>query len=227
MRPETFPSRSTPKPPVAGPLANTLDRSGPITLLARTLDPVIARAIDEVPSEILPEMRADGDLEAIDAALRQGLADLRRWQPWLEAWLRDDVSFLARLFTELTDAPVLALRMEVIDDDACRRFHTDRVTHRLVTTYRGDGTQWVSPRDSHLVVDGRLEDDSACRRLERGAVGILRGSRNASPDAPAVLHRSPPVRGTDAVRLFLAIDDMRDWQAPQSLRAPGSAGRAQ
>lgn len=210
--------------PISCPLQDaplsSLERAGPISIFQRSLDHVIAEAIDELPAALLPSIRIDGDLAAIDRALRSALTDLRQWQSWLEAWLREDIAFLARLFTELTGAASLAVRLEPVSDDACSRFHADNMTHRLVTTYRGPGTEWVSPRDAHLVQDGILTEVSARRQLERGWVGVLRGAKRASPDAPALLHRSPPLRKPDEIRLFLAIDDARDWPGGQ----PGAVG---
>lgn len=218
MRHEAFEAATTVAPTAAALFPGPLKNAGPIAVFRRSLDPVIAEAIDELLVELLPTVRVEGDWAIVDAALAAGLADLRRWQPWLEGWLRDDIAFLGRLFSELTGATSLAVRLEAVDDDACSRFHADNLSYRLVTTYRGAGTEWVSPRDAHLVQDGKLSDPSACRRLERGWVGALRGAKGATPDVPAVLHRSPPVRSPDAVRLFLAIDNTEDW--PTARPAP-------
>ncbi|MEW5420825.1 DUF1826 domain-containing protein [Amorphus sp. 3PC139-8] len=220
MRHEAFRSSAIPGPSGPDRITNSLDKAGPIAVFGRALDPVIARAIDDLPLDLFPSLRTEGDVAEIDTALRSALADLRRLQSWLEVWLRDDIAFLARLYSELTGASTLALRLEPVTDDACRRFHADNVTYRLITTYRGPGTEWVSPRDAYLVEDGELSDVSARRQLQRGWVGVLRGTKSAGSDAPALLHRSPPVRSREAARLFLAIDDARDWPGGQPKPAP-------
>ncbi|MBE7220146.1 MAG: DUF1826 domain-containing protein, partial [Caulobacteraceae bacterium] len=90
-------------------------------------------------------------------------------------------------------------------DDMCRAFHVDNVTFRLVTTYRGPGTQWLAPRHLHEARDGEPLGPDAVREMPRGTVAILRGGRGATPERPGLLHRSPPIAGT--TRLFLAVDE--------------------
>lgn len=64
------------------------------------------------------------------------------------------------------------------------------------------------PRVAALLAPGEGPPSDAIRRLDRGAVALLRGERGATSDRPAVLHRSPPIAGTGIVRLLLTIDDV-------------------
>ena len=54
--------------------------------------------------------------------------------------LIEDISALADIFAGMTAAPYLRLRLDVVKTNACRRFHVDAVTTRLICTYRGTGT---------------------------------------------------------------------------------------
>lgn len=56
--------------------------------------------------------------------------------------LEGDVAALAQLFAALTETEWLRLRLDVVRDDACGKFHVDAVTVRLLCTYRGTGTQY-------------------------------------------------------------------------------------
>ena len=56
--------------------------------------------------------------------------------------LTDDIAALAGMFSDVMDARWLRLRLDVVDGNACRRFHVDRITARLICTYRGTGTQY-------------------------------------------------------------------------------------
>ena len=38
--------------------------------------------------------------------------------------------------------------LEVVRTDSCRKFHADYVTARLITTYLGEGTQWLDEADA-------------------------------------------------------------------------------
>jgi hypothetical protein len=104
-----------------------------------------------------------------------------------------DLAALLHRHAALTGAGRLALRLEVVETDACRRFHADRVTVRMISTYVGPGTQW------HHVAD-----PDAIDRLATGTVAVFKGRLLLDP--PTVLHRSPPITATGERRLVLAID---------------------
>lgn len=57
-------------------------------------------------------------------------------------WLIADISDLSKCFAVLMGAPNLRLRLQAVATNACRRFHLDAITGRLVCTYRGTGTQY-------------------------------------------------------------------------------------
>lgn len=97
--------------------------------------------------------------------------------------LRAEIVALALRFAAIMDRDGVKMRLEVVDTDACRKFHADIVTARLLTTLRGRGTDWIetaSPEQVH--------------RLAAGDVAIFKGRLWAEP--PPILHRSPPLAGT-------------------------------
>jgi hypothetical protein len=52
----------------------------------------------------------------------------------LEPRIESGSLFLVRLFEDMTQAKHICLRLETVEDDSCRHFHTDNVRFRLVTT---------------------------------------------------------------------------------------------
>lgn len=180
---------------------------GPISLMPRVLETSICEALDAVPAERLPEIRHHAAAGEAWPVMRRALDQLGFGPDWLSDWLAEDIDSLARLFADLTGAEHLLLRLEAVGDNACRRFHTDNVRYRLVTTYRGPGTEWIDPRAVANLAAGAPLPESAIRQLDRGCVAVMRGSRDAHPDRPGVLHRSPPIEGSGVTRLFLAIDE--------------------
>jgi len=115
--------------------------------------------------------------------------------------LIDDIAALADIFAGVTGAPWLRLRLDVVTGNACRRFHIDRVTARLVCTYRGTGTQYGfsdgdEPADIHTV--------------PTSAPFVMRGTLWPPRPDPGLLHRSPPIEGTGETRLMLALDPIHD-----------------
>jgi hypothetical protein len=115
--------------------------------------------------------------------------------------LLGDILMLANQFSAVMDIDAVEVRLEYVTTNACKKFHGDYVTARLITTYCGQGTQWL---------DGDDADDCGCgdphniRQMAAGDVAILKG-RLWSEDAPAI-HRSPPIEGTGEARLVLVIN---------------------
>ena len=116
--------------------------------------------------------------------------------------LVDDVAALADIFSRLTPAPCLQLRFDVVTTNACRKFHVDVVTARLICTYRGTGTQY-----------GFSTDGAEPRRVftvPTGAPILLRGSLWPERPKSGLMHRSPPIDGTGETRLVLVLDPISD-----------------
>ena len=112
--------------------------------------------------------------------------------------LVDDVAGLAEMFAELMGASYLRLRFDMVTTDACRKFHVDAITARLICTYRGTGTQY-----------GISTDGSEPRRIftvPTGAPILLRGTLWPARPKSGLLHRSPPIAGTGETRLVLVLD---------------------
>jgi Protein of unknown function (DUF1826) len=215
MQPDGLAKRPHDWPTIAGIMQKTF-RGGPLGLIPRTLYPAIAGALDAVPAANLPKLRLSGPLAAIESGLRQGLAEAGFGPDWLANWLVEDIGAWGRLFQEVTGADRLRIRLESVEDDACRRFHTDNMRYRLVCTYRGPGTQWIEPRMAADLPVGAPMPEAAIRQLERGTVAIMRGGKQATTEAPGLLHRSPPIAGAGVTRLFLAIDDLGDHELRRS-----------
>ncbi|NOD62088.1 MULTISPECIES: DUF1826 domain-containing protein [unclassified Ruegeria] len=116
--------------------------------------------------------------------------------------LVDDVAALSDIFAGLMNAKWLRLRLDVITTNACRRFHIDAVTARLVCTYKGTGTQYG--------VSTGGADPSRVFTTPTGAPILLRGTLWPAQPDPGFLHRSPPIEGTGETRLVLVLDPVLD-----------------
>ena len=118
-------------------------------------------------------------------------------------WLAADAALLARTLAQIAGTRRVVLRIEAIAGDACRLFHADAVASRLVTTYEGRGTQWLADGDPYG--NGRDVPADRIHEIATGTVAVFRGLRGVTGGHPLV-HRSPPRRPGDPVRLFLAVD---------------------
>lgn len=155
----------------------------------RSLPDALRAALAYLDLDTVDDVSLDlADEEAIDSAL----ADAGYADP-VATLLAEDIRLLVARHAALTGEDRLRLRLEVIETDACRRFHADSVTLRLLCTYVGPGTQW-----------SRIDATDAICEVPTGAVGVFKGRLLLDP--PTILHRSPPISATGERRLVLAID---------------------
>lgn len=117
-------------------------------------------------------------------------------------WLVADVAEMAQMFADLMQTDYLRLRLDKIQTNACRRFHIDAITARLVCTYRGTGTQYG------VSIDGA--DPKRVFTVPTGAPILLRGTLWPGDPPSGLLHRSPPIEGTGETRLVLVLDPVFD-----------------
>ena len=118
--------------------------------------------------------------------------------------LVDDISAMADIFSDVMQVPYVRLRLDVITTNACRKFHIDAVTARLVCTYRGTGTQYG------VSVDGA--EPEHVFTVPTSSPIVLRGT--LWPEAPSsgLRHRSPPIEGTGETRLVLVLDPLNELE---------------
>lgn len=116
--------------------------------------------------------------------------------------LVDDSAALAQLFAELSGVDYLRLRLDVVTTNACRKFHIDGITSRLVCTYRGTGTQYGTS------VGGA--DPETIFTVPTASPIVLRGTLWPEHPESGLLHRSPPIEGSGETRLVLVLDPIHD-----------------
>jgi hypothetical protein len=122
------------------------------------------------------------------------------------AKLIDDIAALVDIFSDLMKPPYLRLRLQVVTSNACRKFHTDAVTARLVCTYRGTGTQYG--------ISNNGSDPARVLTVPTCAPILLRGTKWPEAPGSGLLHRSPPIEGTGATRLVLVLDPLSELEHP-------------
>lgn len=115
--------------------------------------------------------------------------------------LAADILMLANRFGAVMGLDAIEIRLEHVTTNACKKFHGDYVTARLICTYVGPGTQWL---------DGTDAEDCGCgephniQQMQPGDVALFKG-RVWSESHPAI-HRSPPIEGRGEDRLVLVIN---------------------
>lgn len=175
-----------------------------LCLWRRSAPPGIIDALETLAPADLPSGRVLARRRDLDAAVASIVAGTLPAGSPVARFLADDVAMLATCYARIAASELVDIRLEPIGHDACWKFHRDRSRLRLVTTYRGAGTQIVP----HANIDEALQAQRAYLgpivQLPAFAVALFKGDR--TEDGNSVVHRSPPIAGSGVTRLVLCVD---------------------
>ena len=129
----------------------------------------------------------------------------------------EDIAQLVEMFCYLFELKQVAMRMKVLNQAMCPKFHVDRVPCRLVTTYQSIGSQWLP----HEVLDytklgwgsnglpdsesGLYKSENNIQQLSCGDVALFKGTLWENNENAGLVHRSPVVPANEK-RLVLTLD---------------------
>ena len=131
--------------------------------------------------------------------------------------LVDDVDELIDMFCYLFDLNQVGLRLTVLRDAMCPKFHVDHVPCRLVTTYGGIGTQWLPNQAVNRAKlgigsaglsdqeSGLYGNESDIRQMTAADVALLKGEGWQGNQNAGLVHRSPRIPSGES-RLLLTLD---------------------
>lgn len=162
---------------------------------AAWLDEACASVRLDVESRVL---RLRPDASTVVAPLPPG-----RWRDVLCR----DIEALAVIHAQWTSLPSARVHLSTVDTDKCRLYHSDFVGLRLLCTYSGPGTQWVTEPAVERVGGGVvILDPSAIRSLQRLDVGVLKGNAWPGNEGGGCIHRSPRIVHLGGRRMLLKVD---------------------
>lgn len=152
------------------------------------------------------------DIKQIKKVMAKSLPE----SDYLDAFL-DDIYMLCDMYELLLGVQKIGIRLAVLEHAMCPRFHVDRVGCRLLTTYDGIGTEWLSEDNvdrSKLgsgnkglpdEESGVYFDKNQINRLNPFDVAIFKGESWPNNEGKGIVHRSPTV-DTASRRLLLSLD---------------------
>lgn len=131
-------------------------------------------------------------------------------------WLQADLVRLIKMYLKLFEREHVHASLELIDRDACRLYHRDNVSIRLLCTYFGPGTEWApaaalpfphaddseTPRNS----GGIIVNEARIGHAHAGDIVILKGKKWPGNVCNGAVHRSPPIAAQGLKRLVFRID---------------------
>lgn len=212
LKPDTpFASNQLSKDVDPSVLTNIYNEALNIAVWQRTLSPTLKQVVASFV-EANPTFKTSMTVTANNAlpSLLEELGKVDAITP-----LAKDVAELVDMFCCLFEQERVGLRLTVLSHAMCPRFHVDRVPCRLVTTYQGPATQWLTNEGTNRSMlghgHGGLPDhesglythNNAIQQLEAGDVSLLKGELWEGNEGTGLIHRSP---STDFPRLLLTLD---------------------
>ena len=174
--------------------------------LSQQLQALAAQAVLQYPHLQIAMTVAPED---VLARLSQSLSE-PEYQPLLA-----NMAELVDMFACLFDLPRVGLRLKVLQAAMCPKFHVDKVPCRLVSTYHGEGSQWLEHRsiNDRSQLGAMLSDSESglylqaqdVQQLHCGHVALLKGEKWLDNAQAGLVHRSPALAPTSQ-RLLLTLD---------------------
>lgn len=200
-----------------------------------TQEPVVTSKAPLVLSEIYqPGVDFAIWQRQFNAELKQDIANLLQQQKtfsfrvilrpdevseWLKAqWpsshfsaFQADVQKLVTMFADLFDQTHVGMRLELVNKTLCPLFHMDKVMARMVTTYHGPATEWLTEDNiNRQALKARqheqvVRDPARLQQAEAGEVLLFKGEAWPQEDVQGIVHRSAQASAENR-RLLLTLD---------------------
>jgi len=133
--------------------------------------------------------------------------------------LAAEIHFWTEVLAELTGCELVGVRLARLEAAMCPRFHVDKVTVRVVSTFAGSGTEYIPEEEvdrrwlGHAAlgandeVSGLLRPGARIRQAEAGDLVFLKGEAWPENAGRGAVHRSPWASSTRP-RLVMTLDPL-------------------
>ncbi len=179
-----------------------------LVIWRRALPMCLQTWLDRMDASCLPDLRIlvrPGDLRR---AVEPHLDEIGMPAGDMRDLLVGDVDDLVSAFAGIARSDLVDVRLERVSHDSCWKFHRDYVEARLLTTYRGPGTEWVQPIHAERALRAQKRFKGPLEHIRGNDVALFKG--NCAGLGSGIVHRSPPIAGTGCTRLLLSLNKRSD-----------------
>lgn len=185
-----------------------------VTVVPRTENTAIRNYLQQMAPRmghgIRLTMSPDASSEQLDSEMHLPAGDGKQA-------LLDDIARLNILYADLLGCAHVGLRLEVLQQAMCPKFHIDRTGIRMLCTYLGPGTEWLAEEDcqrsafnqSHTNIEqfhrALILNPHSIQQASPFDLVLLKGSRWQGNQQAGAVHRSPAMR-PEQLRVVLALD---------------------
>ena len=182
-----------------------------LSLWQRPVQPEISQEISVLQASDLPDVRCDTAQSTFINDVNN-LLNQQGLNPDLFPHWRRDLQRLANLYFGIIGERNVTMRLETTDVVHCPRFHIDRAHLRLLCTYQGPSTEWLTnaQTDREAQLNGATNDEiirfGEPSQFGLFTVGIMKGSAYPGNSEAGLMHRSPSIGSADQTRVLLCLD---------------------
>lgn len=187
-------------------LENIIQKDISISVYNREIDAMHSEIQDLLNTNI--DFRSSGTTEEIITELVQ----LENFSN-SNGQLIEDIKSQLSQFEQISGSSSFRLFLGTVNTNMCRKFHTDINDLRMLCTYSGPGTLWLTEDNINRNAlnnkgdeNDMVIDESKVRQAEEGTILILKGAIFPQENTKAAVHRSPTIEETGERRLLLRID---------------------
>ena len=174
----------------------------PALIWQRSILPEFQEWIENLNFDDLPSARLILDPSKVHSTLNLLFDEAGTPDGTHRKWLIEDITQITHFFADLMGSPFVRLRIDRVTTNACKKFHIDCILARLICTYRGTGTQYG--------LSSKKEEPESIYTVPTGDPMLLSGTMWPGQSHSNLLHRSPPIAGTNEKRLVLVLDPIFD-----------------
>ncbi len=185
-----------------------------LSVWQRNPDPDIALELNSLFSPKWRDVRQLTSVGSFDADVRAHLIQ-QGAAPEQLGYFCADLRKLANIFFRICRGLQVNFRLFTSDEDDCRRFHVDYRYLRLICTYQGAGTEWLTNDQVDREAYERGAPNTAIVRygipnhLESFWVGIFKDDACPGNTGNGLMHRSPPASASKRERVVFCLDASR------------------
>lgn len=183
-----------------------------IGIWERDADPKLQGFISLLLSQSWKTINGEGNWNEVGTSLDEGLATCIGLDPKGHLMFRNEITILAERFATIAPDTCYRWRFAKVQSNMCRLFHSDINDLRLLCTYCGPGTVWLTNDNiNQAALRNRDVEQIAidARRVEQVRtfdVALLKGALHEHCDVGAVIHRSPTIEEAGETRIVFRMD---------------------
>lgn len=188
-----------------------------IAILQRQPCLAIAPCLETLTSYPWESISGLGTVEQLEKSLTQQLAMLGNELHVDTSALALDIINMAREFSKIAPSHAYRWRFAQVHSNMCTRYHADVNDLRLLCTYYGPGTLWLTTDNINIKALRKQDHNNLVIDLENVRqskpfdITIMKGALHPENRAGALIHRSPTIEENGTTRILFRLDTATFW----------------